>query len=98
MTCKIERDLTPAGFVVFRISGRIKGVHVNMLHELIENEKRSNGGLALDLAEITVVSLEAIRLLTVAEADGIELLNCPAYIREWISQEVKRNRLTGPGR
>ena len=85
MACKIERVVTPNGFVVFRVSGRIDRAYVEVLQELIENEKTSKGRLALDLTEVTVVSLEAVRALSVAEANGIELRNCPAYIREWIS-------------
>ena len=86
MTCKIDRVLTPSGFVVFRVSGRIDGASFEVLQELIENEKTAKGRLALDLTEVTVVSFEAVRALTVAEANGIELRNCPAYVREWISR------------
>ena len=86
MACKIERVLTPGGFVVFRVSGRIDGAYVEVLQQLTENEKIASGRPALDLTEVTVVSLEAVRVLTVAEANGIELRNCPAYVREWISQ------------
>jgi len=90
MTCKIERVLTPGGLVVFRVSGRIDGTYIDVLQELTENEKTANGRLALDLTEVTVVSLEAVRALTVAEADGIELRHCPAYVREWISRVRER--------
>jgi len=90
MTCKIERILTPVGFVVFRVSGRIDREYVEVLQQLTENEKTARGRLALDLTEVTVVSLEAVRALTVAEANGIELRNCPAYVREWISQVRER--------
>ena len=90
MACKIQRVLTPSGFVVFRVSGRIDGGYVELLQELTENEKTAKGGLALDLTEVTVVSLEAVRALTVAEANGIELRNCPAYVREWISRVRER--------
>lgn len=90
MTCKIERVLTPDGFVVFRVCGRIDRAYVEVLQELTENEKTVQGRFALDLTEVTVVSLEAVRALTVAEASGIELRNCPAYVREWISQVRER--------
>ena len=86
MACKIQRVLAAGGFVIFRVSGRIDCAYAEVLQELTENEKTAKGRLALDLAEVTVVSLEAVRALSVAEADGIELRNCPAYIREWISQ------------
>ena len=90
MTCKIDRVLSPDGFVVLRVSGRIDCTYVDVLQELTENEKTANGRLALDLTEVTVVSLEAVRALTVAEANGIELQNCPAYVREWISRVRER--------
>jgi hypothetical protein len=57
-----------------------------VLQELIETEKRAKGRLALDLKDVTVVSLEVVRALAAAETNGIELRNCPAYVREWISQ------------
>jgi anti-anti-sigma regulatory factor len=90
MTCKIERVLTPVGLVVFRLSGRIDRAYAEVLQELTENEETAKGRLALDLTEVTVVSLEAVRALSVAEANGIELRNSPAYVREWISQERER--------
>jgi anti-anti-sigma regulatory factor len=85
MTCKIDRVLTPDGFIVLRVSGRIDSASAEVLQELTEIEKTEKGRLALDLREVTVVSLEAVRALTVAEANGMELRNCPAYVREWIS-------------
>ena len=86
MTCKIDRVLTQGGLVVLCVSGRIDCSSFEVLEELIEKEKAGKGGLALDLTEVTVVSLEAVRALTVAEDNGIELRNCPAYLREWISR------------
>ena len=85
MACKIERVVTPSGFVVFRVSGRIDREYAEVLQELIENEKTAEARLSLDLTEVTVVSLEAVRAFNVSEANGIELRNCPAYVREWIS-------------
>ena len=84
MTCKIDRVLTSDGFIVLRVNGRIDRAYVEVLEELVENEK-GKGRLALDLTEVTLVSLEAVRTLNVAESSGVELRNCPAYIREWIS-------------
>jgi len=89
MACKIERVVTPSGLVVFRVSGRIDGAYVEVLQELTQKEKTAKG-LAIDLTEVTVVSLEAVRALNVSEASGIELRNCPAYVREWISRERER--------
>jgi anti-anti-sigma regulatory factor len=84
MTCKIDRVLTPDGFIVLRVSGRIDGTHVEMLRELTDG--KTTKGLAIDLTEVTLVSREAVEVLTLAEASGIELKNCPAYVREWVSR------------
>jgi anti-anti-sigma regulatory factor len=83
MSCKIERTVDGEGFVVLRVSGRIHGESVDTLRELIGQEK---GRLALDLTEVIVVDREAVRLLAVSETNGIELRNCPAYIREWVTK------------
>jgi anti-anti-sigma regulatory factor len=84
MSYKIERTVEGENFVVLRVSGRIHGENVDTLREVIEQEK---GRLALDLTEIIHVDREAVRLLAVSEANGIELRNCPAYIREWVAKE-----------
>jgi hypothetical protein len=84
MSCRIERTVEGENSVVLRVSGRIQGENVDTLREAIEQEK---GRLALDLTEILLVDREAVSLLAVSEANGIELRNCPAYIREWVGKE-----------
>ena len=86
MTCRIELVLTQDGFVVLRMIGRIDCTNVATLWELMEREKTAKGELAIDLTEVTLVSREAVDALAVAEANGIELRNCPAYVRDWISR------------
>lgn len=44
-------------------------------------------GIVFDLEEVRVVDLDAVHFLTVCEAKGIKLRNCPPYIREWILTE-----------
>jgi len=43
--------------------------------------------VALDLRNVTLISRDAIKLLSTVEEKGTELRNCPAYIREWVSRE-----------
>jgi anti-anti-sigma regulatory factor len=89
MSCKIERIVSQGALVVLRISGRIDGEHVDTLRELIAQEK---AGVAIDLTEALLVDREAVRLLAASEANGIELRNCPAYIREWTARERDGSR------
>jgi hypothetical protein len=43
--------------------------------------------VAIELAEVELVSRDAVKVLVRAEAEAIELRSCPAYIREWITNE-----------
>jgi hypothetical protein len=53
----------------------------------------------LEMAEATLVDVEAVRFLGVCETQGVELRHCPAYIREWIARERKKSpiRRSTPG-
>ena len=84
MGYKIERLVDEEEFVLLRVSGRIDGENVDTVREVIGQEK---GRVALDLTEVRLVDREAVRLLAVSEANGIELRNCPAYVREWVERE-----------
>jgi len=50
----------------------------------VEAEERR---IVLDLSELTLVDEDAVRFLASCETDGIQLKDCPAYIREWIRRE-----------
>jgi hypothetical protein len=62
---------------------------VGMLQSLLLQE---SGAVAIDLKDVLLVDLEAVRLLAFSEFNGLELRNCPAYIREWITRETVQSR------
>jgi len=70
--------------VVLFVSGRITGEHVDMLRGVLEQE---SGAFVIDLKNVLLVDREAVKLLTLSEANGTELRNCPPYIREWVTRE-----------
>ena len=41
----------------------------------------------LDLSEVTIVDADVIRFLSAIELKGTQLVQCPAYVREWILRE-----------
>lgn len=84
MPCRIDRAVRGGDLVVLRISGQITGPDVEMLRDVLDNEK---GGLAIDLTNVILVDREAVDLLALRETNGTELINCPAYIREWVTRE-----------
>lgn len=72
--------------VVFKVSGRLDSENMAELKTLISAEAKGQH-LVLDLSELNLVDEEAVRFLEGCEAKGIELKNCPAYVREWITRE-----------
>jgi len=55
-----------------------------MLRDLLGQER---GAVSIDLKDVLLVDRETVTLLAFSEANGIELRNCPAYIREWVARE-----------
>jgi hypothetical protein len=84
MSCRIDRVVTAENLVLLSISGRITGEHVEMLRGVLEQE---SGGFVIDLKNVLLVDREAVKLLALIEANGMELRNCPPYIREWVTRE-----------
>ena len=82
MACRIDRLQTEQGLVLY-ISGRLATEDLEVVRVAIEGRRV----VALELAEVELVSRDAVKLLVHAEATGIELRSCPAYIREWITNE-----------
>ena len=74
------------GDVVFTVSGRMDAENLAELKTLF-NSEASGRRITLDLKELTLVDNDAVRFLERCEADNIQLKNCPAYIREWITRE-----------
>jgi hypothetical protein len=80
--------------VMFKLSGRIESADVDDLKELLDSEITGQQ-VVLDLADVTLVSQEAIDFLSSCEDHGIKVEPCPVYVREWIEQVKVR---TKPGR
>jgi anti-anti-sigma regulatory factor len=64
--------------------------HVAEFKELFSSETGTRQ-IVLDLKDLTLVDLDAVRFLESCEMDGIQLQNCPPYIREWITR-VRREK------
>jgi hypothetical protein len=45
--------------------------------------------IVLDLKDLILADQDVVSFLVRCEADGIQLKNCPAYIREWVLRERK---------
>jgi hypothetical protein len=72
---------------VLCVCGRVHIECVNILKELIETEGAKT---VLDLSEVTLTDHDAATFLAACKLKGIELRNCPAFLRSWVSKEQAR--------
>jgi anti-anti-sigma regulatory factor len=83
MTLKIEKH-SDGNSTTIRLIGRMRAEH---LPELQKQIGASELNISLDLEELKLVDVEAVRFLGSCEARGATLINCSPYIRDWIGKE-----------
>jgi anti-anti-sigma regulatory factor len=71
--------------VVFALIGRIDKEHIAELEALIGAEGKDRR-IILDLKDMTLTGEDGIVFLARCEGEGIVLVNCDPYIREWIAR------------
>jgi hypothetical protein len=82
---KITREAN--GDVVFKLSGRMGAENIGEVETLISGEA-SRRPIVFDLKDLRLVDQDVVGFLRRCEADSIQLKNCPAYIRKWITGET----------
>ena len=74
------------------LSGRIQSDGIDSIRSAMDD------GCArriLELSEVTLVDIEVVRFLIQCENEGVELVQCPAYVREWIVRELAERAQDG---
>ena len=84
MVLRIEKSNT-SEFVIFTFSGRIENEKIRELREILSLEQAGRK-IAFDLKDVKLVDQHSIEFLEECEAQGVELVNCPIYLREWITR------------
>jgi hypothetical protein len=62
----------------------MRSQHIPELKEQIEYSGRK---IILDLGKLTLVDREVVRFLGACAANGVELRDCPSYIKLWLASE-----------
>jgi anti-anti-sigma regulatory factor len=70
-----------------RLIGHVESEYLDELRAQVRTHRPR---LVLDLGEVTLVDGAVVRFLITCEAQGIELLHCAPYIREWMGRERRR--------
>jgi hypothetical protein len=71
------------GTITLRLIGRMQAQHIAHLEKEIEGSRAKR----VCLREVTLVDIDVVRFLMACEERGIEIVNCSAYIREWMDRE-----------
>jgi hypothetical protein len=80
---RIEKD-SDGCVTRLRLSGRIQWDRIPCIRaEMHSGCERK----ILDLSEVTLVDVAVVQFLMSCEKEGIELVQCPPYVREWIVRE-----------
>jgi len=86
VTLKIEKIVRKR-----RTTARLIGrVQAEDLPEVARQLEESGPSAVLQLDEVTLVDVDVVRFLNRCEVEGVRLVNCAPYIREWMSRERKR--------
>ena len=86
MTLRIERFSARYGTRI-RLSGELRNEQLNFLLTEIE---RVGPQVTLDLDELNLVDIDAVRFLNACGAQGVRVVNCSLYLREWMHRERKQ--------
>ena len=83
MFLRIE-DVSGESETALALSGRITSRDVQQLKARISEVR---GPIALELDQVRLVDLDAVRFLAAAERGGVELRHVPPFVRAWILLE-----------
>ena len=75
------------GGVVLAVIGQLQAGDVVELSAVLADEPRGKS-LVLDLKNLVLADRRAVHFLHQCEHRGIELRNCPGYVRAWIGKGV----------
>lgn len=75
------------------VSGRIQSDRIACIRSAMSGECARK---ILDLSEVTLVDAAAVHFLISCEKEGIELAECPPYVREWMVRERAEEAQHGP--
>ena len=92
VTLRIEQ-VSAQGRTVVRLIGRVQSECLPEIEAQLEVVKPRP---TLDLEEVTLVDVGAVRFLSACEHSGIDLLHCAPYIRHWMANENSGHGDHGP--
>src|SRR5512133_1880144 len=69
--------------------GTVKGEYLPELEALVRRAAEDGRRLSFDLSQVRLVDRDAVWFLAAAVEGGVRLLDCPAYLRQWLRSESR---------
>jgi hypothetical protein len=80
---RLEKDCD-GSVAKLRLIGRLESDLVGSIRSALND---CSAHKVLDLSQVTLVDVGVVRFLISCEDEGIELVQSPAYVREWMLRE-----------
>lgn len=80
------------------LSGRVSENQLSYIDELIQSANDSGLKVFVDLEQVTVLDLPAVRYMAEGERTKFEFSCCPSAIRHWIQRERETAKLASSWR
>ena len=85
---RIESQSKGRSSTNLKLSGRMQA---DRLSELLAEIEKCDPLPSLDLEEVTLLDRDSVRFLIRCESEGVQLVNCPLYVQEWIERKRQMN-------
>jgi anti-anti-sigma regulatory factor len=77
----------PAGqSITLLLNGKFSEDALPELEQSISEARDTNRRVLIDLSEVTLVDRKAVQYFSQQASQDVKLVNCPIYLRRWISQ------------
>jgi len=84
---KIISEPHPAGqSITLLLNGKFGEDALPELEQSISQARDTNRRVLIDLSEVTLVDRKAVQYFSEQASQNVKLVNCPIYLRRWISQ------------
>jgi ABC-type transporter Mla MlaB component len=72
--------------ITLLLNGKFSEEAIPELAQSLSSAKVEHDRVFLDLSEVTLVDRQAVRYFSEQASADVKLVNCPVYLRRWITQ------------
>ena len=86
--CTMTVSSSQSNSLTLAVAGKVNADSLAEIGRYIESGRRNRQQVVLDLSEVTLLDRAAARFFGETARQGVEVVNCPLYIKPWISPEI----------